>query len=256
VKHIIEYYKNGLGIDLTDLSHPISKKISSISEVSEQEKIIKKHHLKILGLALIYIKNYNENIYKTYLKRIVNNKDISIHGHIFEIKQCAHFIETCKNEKLEFKFGNANLNEPDFIINNCGFEITSIRFSEETVDINPGNKLLNTFRNKNVKKYANSSTSLVIDISEATYQTFEKKIPVSLSLNDVKEIMKKEMNFGAILCLIDWIEKKDNKFKSNCIVYEVYSDNCQKELKDIIENKFTKGRMDFEKNNEIFISSN
>ena len=61
------------------------KSSEAISEVSERKREIKKHHLRVLGLALIDIKNYNENIYKTYLKRIVNNKDISIHGHIFEI---------------------------------------------------------------------------------------------------------------------------------------------------------------------------
>lgn len=255
MNYIVQYYKNELGIDLTDLSHPISKKINSISEVSEKEKEIKKHHLRVLGLALIDIKNYDEDIYKTYLKRIINNKDISIHGHIFEIKECAHFIETCKNEKLEFKFGDANLKEPDFIVNNCGFEITSIRFSEETNEINPGNKLLNTFRNKNSKKYANTNTALIIDISEATYQTFEKSIPVSISLNDVKEIMKKEMKFGVILCLIEWTEMNGDNINFKGTVYPVYSENCTKELREIIEDKFIKGQMN-EFNGETFVSSN
>lgn len=255
MNYIVQYYKNELGIDLTDLSHPISKKINSISEVSVKEKEIKKHHLRVLGLALIDIKNYDEDIYKTYLKRIINNKDISIHGHIFEIKECAHFIETCKNEKLEFKFGDANLKEPDFIVNNCGFEITSIRFSEETNEINPGNKLLNTFRNKNSKKYANINTALIIDISEATYQTFEKNIPVSISLNDVKEIMKKEMKFGVILCLIEWTEMNGDNINFKGTVYPVYSENCTKELRKIIEDKFIKGQMN-EFNGETFVSSN
>ena len=66
MNNIVEFYKNELGIDLADLSHPISKKISSISDFSEIEKEIKKHHLRILGLALIDIKNYDENIYKIY----------------------------------------------------------------------------------------------------------------------------------------------------------------------------------------------
>lgn len=255
MKYIIEYYKNELGINLNDLSHPISKKISSISEVTEIEKEIKKHHLRDLGLALIEIKNYNENVYKTYLKRIVNNKDISIHGHIFEIKECAHFIQTCQNEGLQFKFGDANLKEPDFIVNNCGFEITSIRFSEIITEINPGKKLLNTFRNKNAKKYANTNSALIIDISEATYQTFEKNIPVSISFNDVKEIMKKEMNFGIVLCLVEWIEINNDKINFKGTIYPIYSENCAKELKEIIENNFIKGQMNkFE--GETFIYSN
>jgi hypothetical protein len=255
MKHIFEYYLNELGIDLTDLSHPISKKINSISEVSEKERKIKKHHLRVLSLSLIDIKNYNENIYETYLKKIINNRDISIHGHIFEIKQCAHFIETCQNENLEFKFGDANLKEPDFIVNNCGFEITSIRFSEETSEINPGNKLLNTFRKKNSKKYANSNCALIIDISEATYQTFEKNHPVSMSLEDVKEIMRKEMNFGVILCFIEWTELFGDNINFKGIVYPVYSENCTKELKEIIEDKFIKGQMD-EFKGETFVPSN
>lgn len=255
MKYILKYYRNELGIDLTDLSHPISKKINSLWEISERERKIKKHHLRVLGLGLICIKNFNENIYKTYLKRIINNKDISIHGHIFEIKECAHFIETCQNENLEFKFGNANLKEPDFIVNNCGFEITSIRFSEETSEINPGNKLLNTFRSKNSKKYANSNCALIIDISEATYQTFEKNHPVSMSLEDTKEIMKKEMNFGVILCLIEWTEMNGDNINFKGTVYPVYSENCTKELKEIIDDKFIKGQIN-EFNGETFISSN
>ena len=255
MKNIIEYYKNVLRIDLTDLSHPISKKINSINEFSKNEKEIKKHHLRILGLALIDIKNYNKDIYKKYLKRILNNKNISIHGHIFEIKQCAHFIETCRNENLDFKFGDANLKEPDFIVKNCGFEITSIRFSETTNEINPGNKLLNTFRNKNSKKYATPNTALIIDISEATYQTFEKNLPVTMSLDDVKEVMKKEMNFGVILCLIEWTEISEDKINFKGTVYPVYSENCTKELKEIIEDKFIKGQTN-EFNGETFVSSN
>lgn len=255
MKNIIEYYKNVLRIDLTDLSHPLSFKINTILEFSDIGREIKKHQLRTLGLALMLIKDYEENIYNTYLKRIVNNKDISIHGHIFEIKECAHFIETCINENLDFKFGNANLKQPDFIINNCGFEITSIRFLKSTNELNPGNKLLNTFRNKNAKKYATSNTALIIDISEATYQTFEKNIPVPMSLNEVKEIMKKEMNFGVVLCLIEWIENKDNKISFKGTVYPVYSENCTNELKEIIENKFIKGQVN-EFKGETFLSSN
>jgi hypothetical protein len=252
---IIEYYRDELGIDLTNLLHPISKKINSIVEVSEIEREIKKHHLRVLGLALMDIKNYDEKIYNTYLKRIVNNTDISIHGHIFEIKECAHFIETSKNENLDFKFGDANLKEPDFIINNCGFEITSIRFSETTNEINPGNKLLNTFRNKNGKDYSNSNTALVIDISEATYQTFEKNIPVPISLDDVKAIMHTEMNFGVVLCLIEWTEIKEEKINFKGTVYPVYSEKCTIELKELIENKFLKGQINkFE--GKTFVSSN
>ena len=255
MKNIINYYQNELGINLKDLSHPISNKINSINEVSELDKSIKKHQLKALGVALMELRLYDDTLYKIYLKRIVNNNDISIHGHIFEIRQCAHFLETCRKEILDFKFGNSALNEPDFFVNNCGFEITSMRFLDETVEINPSNKLLNTFRRKNAKKYANSSTALLIDISEATYQTFEKNIQVSKSLNDTLQLMKKEMNFGVILCFIEWTEIIEEKIKFNGTVYPVYSDKCEIELKEIIEGKFIKGQMN-EFKGKTFVSSN
>lgn len=255
MKYVTEYYKNELGIDLTDLSHPISFKINTILEYTDIEREIKKHHLKILGLALMDIKNHDEKIYKLYLKRLVNNKDISIHGHIFEIKECAHFIEKCLYEKLDFRFGNADLKEPDFIVNNCGFEITSVRFSDTAKEINPGNKLLNTFRNKNGKQYANSNTALIIDVSEITYQTFKKNLPVEISLKDVQKIMSTEMNFGVVMCLIEWTEINEKKIDFKGTVYPVYSENCTNELKDIIENKFIKGQMN-EFKGETFISSN
>lgn len=255
MEKIVQYYKEELGIDLNNLSHPISKKINSISEVSEIDREIKKHHLRILGLALMYIKSYDENIYKTYLKRIVNNTDISIHGHIFEIKQCAQFIETAINENLDFKFGDPDLKEPDFIVNGCGFEITSIRFSETNVIINPANKLLNKFRDKNGKNYAKPTTALIIDISEATYQTFQNNAPVNMSLEDVKKIMNKEMKFGVILCLIEWTEVKENNINFKGTVYPEYSKNCSKELRDLIENKFIKGQVN-KFDGKTFIASN
>jgi hypothetical protein len=255
MEHIIEYYKDELGIDLTNLSHPISKKINSIIEVSVSDREIKKHHLRVLGLALMDIKNYDKNIYQTYLKRIVNNADISIHGHIFEIKQCALFIETALNEKLHFKFGDANLKQPDFIVNGCGFEITSIRFSESNNIINPANKLLNKFREKNGKDYANQNTALIIDISEATYQTFENNVRVTMSLEDVKKIMHKEMKFGVVLCLIEWTEINESNINFKGTVYPEYSENCNKELKELIENKFIKGQFN-EFEGETFVASN
>ena len=255
MKNIIYYFENELGIDLTDLSHPISCKINSINEVSELDKSIKKYQLKALGAALMEIRLYDESIYKIYLKRIVNNNDISIHGHIFEIRQCAHFLETCRKEILDFKFGNSDLKEPDFFVNNCGFEITSIRFSDETIEMNPSNKLLNTFRRKNAKMYAKSNVALIIDISEATYQTIEKNIPVSKSLSDTLFVMQKEMNFGVILCFIEWTELNEDKINFKGIVYPIYSDRCTITLKEIIENKFIKGQMNDLKGN-LFISSN
>ncbi|MCH7827651.1 MAG: hypothetical protein IIC75_06750 [Bacteroidetes bacterium] len=151
MKNILKYYKETLEIDLSDLTHPISAKINSIPYSSKIDQKVKEHHLRIFGLSLMDIKDYDENIYDFYLKRIVKNSDISIHGHIFEINQCAHFIRTSSEYKLQFKFGDANQNEPDFLVENIGFEITSIRFSENSDKSNPGRKLLKKFIDKNKK---------------------------------------------------------------------------------------------------------
>ncbi len=209
----------------------------------------------VLAVALFDIKEYSEGIYEHYLKKIVKNSDISIHGHIFEIKECAHFIETSKIENLNFKFGDEAKKDPDFFVNNCGFEITSIRYAEMTVDKeHTGNKLLNKFWDKNVKGYANNNTALLIDISEATYQTFQYGKPVSQSLNDIREIIKSKMKFGAVLCFIEWVEVINGEIIFKGTVYPEYSDNCSSKLKDLIDNKFIKGRIN-EFGNDTFIAS-
>lgn len=255
MEKIILYYKEILGIDLANLSHPISKKINSLTSLSDKDRKINEHHLRTLALALFDIKEYSEEIYKTYLKRIVKNSDISIHGHIFEIKQCAHFIETSKRENLDFKFGDADKKEPDFFVNNSGFEITSIRFAESTTDINPGNKLLDKFWNKNGKDYAHNNTALLINISEATFQTFQSGKLVNQSLDDVRKIIKSRTKFGIVLCFLELIELIDGNIHFKGTVYPEYSDDCCPELKDLIENKFIKGQKN-EFGKDTFIGSN
>lgn len=249
------YYEGTLGIDLTDQSHPIAKKIISLSNLSENDRKINEYHLIALALALFDIKQFSEEIYGIYLKRIIKNSNISIHGHIFEIKQCAHFIRTSKNEKLTFKFGDADKKEPDFFVNNLGFEITSIRFTEKSKDINPGNKLKDKFWDKNLKSYANNNTALLIDISEVTYQAFQSGKPVEQSLDDIRKIIKSKMKFGIVLCFIEFIEVINGKIHSKGTVYPEYSDDCSLELRNLIDNKFIKGERN-EFGSETFIASN
>ncbi len=192
MKNILKYYKETLEIDLSDLTHPISAKINSIPYSSEIDQKVKEHHLRIFGLSLMDIKAYDENIYDFYLKRIVNNFDISINGHIFEINQCAHFIRISSENKLQFKFGDANQNEPDFIVENIGFEMTSIRFSESSDKSNPGRKLLKKFIDKNKKEYANGNTVLIIDINQPSYHTIKNGKQVAPTLAEIREIIRKE----------------------------------------------------------------
>ncbi|ARV15420.1 hypothetical protein [Polaribacter sp. SA4-12] len=243
MKKILKYYKETLKIDLSDLTHPISVKINSIPYSSKIDQKVKKHHLRIFGLSLMDIKDYDDNIYDFYLKRIVNNSDISIHGHIFEINQCAHFIRTSSENKLEFKFGDANQNEPDFIVENIGFEITSIRFLESSDKSNPGRKLLNKFINKNKKEYANENTVLIIDINQPSYHTIKKEKRVAPTLDEVREIIKKESKFGLVLYFMEWIDNDNDNdnllFKGT--TYSDYSENCTTELKSLMEKHIYKG---------------
>lgn len=253
MEKIIRYYKEILGIDLTDLTHPIAEKIASLPSSSEIDQKIKEHHLRILGLSLMDIKEYDENIYEFYLKRIVNNKDISVHGHLFEINQCAHFLRVSKEKKLNFEFGDANNDEPDFIVNNFGFEITSSRFANESNKANPGRKLLTKFREKNGKPYASRDCVLLIDINQISYHTLKNGKPVSPTFEQVRETVRKESKFGLVIFLIEWIEKTHTiHFKGTA--YTEYNEHCNLNLKVMMEKDFMPEINSFE--GEILISSN
>ena len=253
MEKIIKYYKEILGIDLTDLKHPITEKIASLPSSSEIDQKIKEHHLRILGLSLMDIKEYDEKIYEYYLKRIVNNKDISVHGHFFEINQCAHFIRVSQEKKLNFEFGDANNYEPDFIVNKFGFEITSSRFADESNKANPGRKLLAKFREKNGKPYANRDCVLLIDINQMSYHTLKNGKSVSPTFEEVRETVKNESKFGMVIFLMEWIEKTDTiHFKGTA--YTEYNENCNSDLKEMMVKIFMPEKNSFE--GEILISPN
>lgn len=240
MKNILKYYKETLEIDLSDLSHPISAKINSIPSSSEIDQKIKEHHLRTFGLSLMDIKDFDESIYEFYLKRIIKNSDISIHGHIFEINQCAHFIRTSTDNKLHFKFGDANQNEPDFIVEKIGFEITSIRFSENSDKSNPSRKLLKKFIDKNKKEYANENTVLIIDINQPSYHTIKNGKRITPTLNEIREIIRKESKFGLVLYFMEWIDNVDDNLFFKGITYWDYSEKCTTELKSLMEKHFFK----------------
>lgn len=237
MKHLQSYYKR-IGIDLENLKHPISRMINEIPAKSKIQQESAKLYLKVLGLALIDIREYDKKIYKKYSSRIKTCYDNeSIYGHIFEIVQCSHFIAVSKKEKLSFNFGDANKNEPDFIFNNFGFEITSSRFSDESDNFEPGEKLLTVFRKKNKKKYVNKETALLVDITNISERAFGKS--VSMSLEQLCKIVKDETKFGVVLCFTEWVDKESlNTALITSAV--IFSDNCNAELKTMIETVFFK----------------
>ncbi|MDP3359533.1 MAG: hypothetical protein Q8S41_09310 [Lutibacter sp.] len=254
MKNIFYYYKETLGIDLSDLSHPISSKINSIPFSTLIDQKVKKHHLITFGHSLIDIKVYDKKIYNFYIKRIARNSDISINGHIFEINQCAHFIRTAKKNNLKFNFGDANQNEPDFIVENIGFEITSIRYSEKGNMSNPGRKLLKKFNEKNKKEYAAKNVVLIIDINQPTFYTIKDGKSVTPTFEEVREIIKNEAKFGLVLYFMEWIENINDNFFFKGTVYPDYSENCSAELKTLMEQYFFKGKYNYE--GEILVSPN
>lgn len=251
MKSIEVFYQNR-GIDLKNMKHPISKMIYETPLKTKAEQESSKFFLKKLGNALVDIKSFNKSIYRKYISRIVTCLDNdSIYGHIFEIMQCAHFIRVAKDKNFTFKFGDANKFEPDFFFNNFGFEITSCRFTDKSENFEPAEKLLNTFKKKNKKKYISNKTGLLIDITNISEKAYEK--PVSMSLEQVCEIIKKESQFGMVLCFTEWIDKLTLNSTLICSA-DIFSDNCDPELKNMIETYF------FKKNNIIggtnFLSKN
>ena len=237
MEHLQSYYKS-IGIDLENLKHPISRMIKEIPAKSKIQQESTKLYLKVLGLALIDIREYDKKIYKKYSARIKTCFDNeAIYGHIFEIVQCSHFIDVSKKENLSFKFGVANENEPDFIFNNFGFEITSSRFSDDSDNFEPGEKLLTAFRKKNKKKYVNNETALLIDITNISERAFGKS--VSMSLEQLCKILKDESKFGVVLCFTEWVDKEtlNTALITSAVIF---SENCNAELKTMIETVFFK----------------
>lgn len=241
MENIIEFYKNDLGIDLNNLKHPISAMVSLAISTHEFDKQILKHKLRVLGLALMDIKKHDKAIYSFYLKKIIKNADLSVNGFIFETIQCANLISTAAEYNMEFKFGDHNKKEPDFLLNNCGFELTTVRFSQESNKLNADKKLLSSFRGKNQKTYANENTALLIEVTQIAHYASKPEFKPELSFNDVLKMFKNESKFGVILSYIENIVPTENNIEFKGTVHPVYSENCNPKLLETIQ-KITKGQ--------------
>lgn len=241
MENIIEFYKNRLEIDLNNLKHPISMTVSLAMSTHEFDQQVLKQKLRILGLALMNIKEHDEEIYKFYLKKIVKNADLSVNGFIFETIQCANLISTSVEYNMEFKFGEHNKKEPDFFLNDCGFELTTVRFSPESNKLNADKKLLSSFRDKNQKKYANENTALLIEVTQIAHYACQPEFRPKLSFNDVLKIFKTESKFGVILSYVEFTVPTENNIEFIGTVYPIYGKNCNEKLMETIQ-KITKGR--------------
>lgn len=231
---IIPYYES-LGIDLHDLKHPISQLIYLAEKTSGIEKKQIKQKLRMIGLALMDIQDYDQNIYIFYIKKTVKNADFSLNGYIFEIIQCANLIKTIIDKKMEFKFGNHMKNEPDFIVDGCGIELTSIRFSEKSEKSNTDSKLLSKFRQKNGKDYANSNSLLLIEITQAVHFANQSPHQPNIQFNDILKTISNESKFGIVLCYVEYTVPTENNLHFKGTVYPAYGKTCSQNVKTLFQ---------------------
>ena len=239
MEKITIYYKS-LGIDLNNLNHPISKLITLAKSTTgiEQKQIEQK--LRLIGLALMDIKDFDQNIYDFYIKKTVKNANFSLNGYIFEIIQCANLISSAIEKKMQFKFGEHNRKEPDFIIDGCGVELTSIRFSEESEKNNTDFKLLKKFRKKNVKDYANSNSLLLIEITQPMHFANQDRHKPIDEFNNILQKISNESNFGIVLCYIEYTVPTEDNLHFKGTVYTAYGKDCSENVKTLFQ-KITKG---------------
>ncbi|PIF60050.1 hypothetical protein [Flavobacterium sp. 2] len=242
MENITTFYESMLGIDLNNLKHPISQLISLAKQTTGIEEMQIKQKLRTIGLALLDIKDYDQNIYNFYLKKTVKNADFSLNGWIFEIVQCANLIKTSNENEMQFKFGDSNKKEPDFIIDGCGIESTSIRFPEESQKNNADSKLLSKFREKNGKEYADGNSMLLIEITQTVHFANQDNHQPNTQFNNILKIISDESKFGIVLCYVEYtVPHKDNlHFKGT--VYTAYGKNCTENVKSIFQ-KITKGEL-------------
>ncbi|MBK9224198.1 MAG: hypothetical protein IPO23_05265 [Flavobacterium sp.] len=240
MEKIMAFYESMLGIDLKNLHHPISHLISLAKKVTGIEEKQIKHKLRIIGLALLDIKDYDQNIYNFYVKKTVNNADFSVHGWIFEIIQCANLIKTTQDNKMQFIFGDSNKKEPDFIIDDCGIEITSIRFPVDSEKNNADSKLLNKFREKNGKDYANSNSLLLIEITQTLHFANQGNHKPNAQFNDILKVIGDESKFGIVLCYVEYTVPHIDNIHFKGTVYPAYGKNCTENVKSLFQ-KITKG---------------
>lgn len=241
MEKITAYYESILGIDLNNLNHPISQLISLAKKTTGIEEMQITQKLMMLGLALMDIKDYDQNVYNFYLKKIVKNADFSLNGWIFEIIQCANLIQSSNENEMQFKFGDSNKKEPDFIIDGCGIESTSIRFPEESQKNNADSKLLNKFREKNKNDYANGNSLLLIEITQTVHFTNLGNHQPNKKFNDVLKIISDESKFGIVLCYVEYTVPSENKLHFKGTVYTAYGKDCTENVKTLFQ-KITKGK--------------
>lgn len=87
-----------------------------------------------------------------------------------------------------------------------------------------------------------------------SYHTKKNGIEVSPTFEEVRETIRKESNFGLVLTFVEWIHYRGENLHFAGTVYSSYSDDCNSDLKIMMEDKFITPKPDFD--GEIMMSSN
>ena len=240
MKNITTFYASLLGIDIKNLDHPISQLISLANETTGIEQKQIKQKLRTIGLALIGIKEYEKKIYDFYIKKTIRNADFSLNGYIFEIIQCANLIKTAKEKKMKFEFGDHLKKEPDFIIDGCGIELTSIRFPEESQKNNADSKLISKFREKNRKDFANTNSILLIEITQTVHFANKSSHKPNAEFNNILKTISDESKFGIVLCYVEYTVPTEDNLHFKGTVYPAYNKDCAENVKKLFQ-KITNG---------------
>jgi hypothetical protein len=256
LKAIRELYLSELNFDLLDIKnqkHSFYKNYEFLLKLnpnSEEFRFVLLHNLFGPVQYLEELKKISQKKYKIWKNRLIKNIDnVGIYGDLFEL----YITWSLVMKKVEFK----SIDSPDFEIhyNNSKIfiECTSSQFENGKTPTKEEilSKLENTVFKKLMSKYANTSTTLFIDITNLCYNAKilnsnitqdELKLSV-LNASSKIDAFESSSTFGAFMFF--WINI--SKDSNDSIMYVSNSF-------DIIENKNCDTHLlNFLKNNNVNI---
>lgn len=256
LKAIRELYLSELNFDLLDIKnqkHSFYKNyefLLKLNQNSEEFRFVLLHNLFGPIQYLEELKKISQKKYKIWKNRLIKNTDnVGIYGDLFEL----YITWSLVMKKVEFN----SIDSPDFEIhyNNSKIfiECTSSQFENGKTPTKEEilSKLENTIFKKLMSKYANTSTTLFIDITNLCYNAKilnsnitqdELKLSV-LNASSKIDSFESSSTFGAFMFF--WINI--SKDSNDNIMYVSNSF-------DIIENKNCNPHLlNFLKNNNVNI---
>lgn len=223
-----------IGIDLSDLNHPISKEFCLMLK-SKDKNIIRCYEnlLKNMIIDILLIKQHSLTDYIYYINKL-KKKDISFWGERFEICWYAALLHRIKTPIDNIRRGKAGI-EADFVfeLDNESFEIetTSLTFSQKSKKSDPIAKIISSINTKEKMQYATKNCMLVIDISNLM---FYRKI-LNNFRSTIADISKEiDSKFGAIIFSEGYHIIDENNFQYGTRIYELFQEGIPSKLKNFI----------------------